>query len=150
MELIVRKTQEYANNEHLNLLSIFCFIFGGLTIFASFILLIYVGILSFFINNSETNNNINFSDFPIGIIYGVLIALFFVVVILGVLFIIAGLKMRKKQNRVFSMVIGIIAMISFPLGTVLGVFSIIILSKDSVIRQYKDAEDAFMINENMY
>ena len=143
MEIIEKKAHEIANNEHLNLLSIFYFIYGGLTIFVSFIFLLYGGILSFFLSsgniNKITDNTNELSGFPFGIITGVFIVLFFVVLAYGILFIIAGLKIRKKQNRVFSMVIGIIAMLSFPLGTVLGIFAIIILSKDSVIEQYNNA-----------
>ena len=154
MEIIDRKAHEIANNEHLNLLSIFYFIYGGLTIFVSFILLLYAGIFSFIFSsgniNKITDNTNELSDFPFGIITGIFIILFFVVLSYGILFIIAGLKMRKKQNRVFSMVIGIIAMLSFPLGTVLGVFAIIILSKDTVIEQYKEAENISLANKTMY
>ena len=152
MEITEKKAQEIANNEHLNILSIFYFIYGGITIFVSFIFLLYGGIFSYFFSDGSFNkitsyNPNNISTFPFEIISIIFIVLFLVVLVYGILFIIAGLKMRKKQNRIFTMVIGIIAMLSFPLGTVLGIFAIIILSKNSVIEQYKDAEHELMINE---
>ncbi|MBN1250552.1 MAG: hypothetical protein JXR51_05270 [Bacteroidales bacterium] len=141
METIDKTPQEIANDEHLNLLSIFYFIFGGLTIFGSLILLVYAGILSFFLNNKNLQTANDLSEFPLGIISGVLIGLFVLILAYGILIIIAGIKMRNKQNRVFSMVMGIVAMLSFPLGTTLGIFAIIILSKDTVIEQYRKAEN---------
>ena len=144
MEAINKSHEEIVNDEHLNILSIFYFIFGGLSIFGSFVLLLYGVIISYFFSNEDFNkiadNTNDFSNLPFGIITSVFIALFLFVLIYGILFIIAGLKLRKKQNRIFSMVIGIIAMISFPLGTALGIFAIIVLSKDSVIEQYKNVE----------
>ena len=70
METVERTPQEIANDEHLNLLSIFYFIFGGLQILASFIIIILVAVFSS-IFESEQFNEINnhsseFQDFPFG------------------------------------------------------------------------------------
>ena len=46
--------------------------------------------------------------------------------------ILAGIKLCKKKSRTFCQIIAGITCISFPIGTALGVFSLITLSKESV------------------
>jgi hypothetical protein len=54
----------------------------------------------------------------------------------GILNILSGRRIAQRRSRVFTMVIAAINCISFPLGTALGVFTIIVLSKDSVKAVY--------------
>ena len=130
------KQQEIVDNEHLNLLSIFYFIFGGLTIFTSFIILAYITLFSAIFTNLPINGS-DIEEFPVGIISLVFAGLFILVFAYGVLLIIAGVNIRKKDKRVFSLVIGALAITSFPFGTALGVFSIIVLTRNSVIELYR-------------
>jgi len=51
---------------------------------------------------------------------------------IGICTIISGRKMATRRSRIFSIVIAGINCISFPLGTTLGVFTIIVLAKQSV------------------
>jgi hypothetical protein len=46
--------------------------------------------------------------------------------------IIAGRKLKKRKNRIFCTVVAGIECMLMPLGTILGVFTLIALSKDSV------------------
>ncbi len=54
----------------------------------------------------------------------------------GILTIIAGRRIDQRRSRVFSLVMAGISCISFPFGTALGVFTIIVLSRDSVKALY--------------
>jgi len=53
--------------------------------------------------------------------------------------ILAGIKIWKKKSRTFCQIIAGITCISFPVGTALGVFSLITLSKESVKKQFCEA-----------
>ena len=130
------KHQEILDNEHLNLLSIFYFIFGGLTIFTSFIILAYITLFSAIFTNIPMENS-DMENFPLEILFYVFAVLFIFVFGYGILLILAGVNIRKKAKRVFSVVVGAMAMLSFPFGTALGVFSIIVLTRNSVVELYR-------------
>jgi hypothetical protein len=55
---------------------------------------------------------------------------------LGILTILSGRWMAKRRRRIFSLVIAGINCASFPFGTVLGVFTFIILLRPSVKQMY--------------
>jgi hypothetical protein len=50
--------------------------------------------------------------------------------------IYSGRLLRKQEKYLFSFVVACVECIFMPLGTVLGVFTIIVLSKDSVKKLY--------------
>ncbi len=127
--------QEIVDNEHLNLLSIFYFIFGGLTLFTSFILLAYITIFSAIFSNIPINDS-DLGEFPLDILFYIVTGIFIFIFAYGILLIIAGVNIRKKTNRIFSLITGSIAIMSFPFGTALGVFSIIVLTRNSVAELY--------------
>ena len=57
-------------------------------------------------------------------------------VISGVLNLISGLCLRARKGRTFSLVVAGINCLHIPLGTVLGVFTITVLMRDSVRELY--------------
>ena len=46
--------------------------------------------------------------------------------------IVAGIRIRQKRSRIFCMVIAGIGCLEFPYGTLLGIFSFIVLGRNSV------------------
>jgi hypothetical protein len=54
----------------------------------------------------------------------------------GVLNVISGLCLRARKGRTFSLVVAGINCLYIPLGTLLGVFTIIVLLRDSVRELY--------------
>ena len=50
--------------------------------------------------------------------------------------IISGRMIARRRHRTFSFVLGAILCVFFPFGTVLGVFTIVVLNKDSVKALY--------------
>lgn len=153
MEILSTTTrEEHTNNEHLNLLSIFYFVFGGLSLLVAFILLIYVLILGFIFSNNTIRESMESQPdgevvgYVFGVVSIVFLVLFVFILIIGVLQIMAGFKIRQKRNRIFNMVIGVLALPSFPLGTALGIFTIIVLSRPSVIEMFNDEKER-LLNE---
>jgi len=56
----------------------------------------------------------------------------------SILMIVSGTFILKHKNRMFSLVVGGIECLSFPFGTVLGVFTLVNLSNDEVKELYGD------------
>jgi hypothetical protein len=50
--------------------------------------------------------------------------------------------LRERKNRTFSFVVACVNCIHVPLGTVLGVFTIVVLSRESVKRLYEGTAQA--------
>lgn len=134
--------EEHENNEHLNLLSIFYFVFGGMSLLVAFVLLIYAAVIGAVFSSPAIRQSMDASEPAVGYIFGVVSIVFLVIFVLvlaiGILQIVAGFKLRQKRNRIFNLVIGILALPSFPLGTALGIFTIIVLSRPSVIKMFQD------------
>lgn len=79
----------------------------------------------------------------IGILFvigGVLFFLFMVVS--GLVQILSGRFMVKRKNRVFSLIIAGLNLMSVPLGTILGIFTLIVLLRPSVTAEYEAAKRA--------
>lgn len=58
---------------------------------------------------------------------------------IGILSIVSGRCIARRRRRVFSLVIAGLNCISFPLGTALGVFTFIVLLRDSIRPLYGEA-----------
>ena len=54
----------------------------------------------------------------------------------AILNVISGVCLRARKGRTFSLVVAGINCLHIPLGTVLGVFTIVVLVRDSVREQY--------------
>ncbi|MBC2596042.1 hypothetical protein H5P28_17380 [Ruficoccus amylovorans] len=55
---------------------------------------------------------------------------------IGVGIILSGRFLRQQRNYIYSFVVACLMCLSVPLGTILGVFTIIVLSRESVKRLY--------------
>lgn len=62
----------------------------------------------------------------------------FILVTAGVLNLLSGLSLRQRKHRIFSLVVGCLNCLQVPFGTVLGVFTIMVLSRTSVREYYED------------
>ena len=147
MEVLSQQSrEEKTNKEHLNLLSIFNFVFGGLSILGAFIMLIYTLFLGYILNRVPSHGGEIETVFSIFTsVFGVLA---FMLLLIGILQIVSGFKLRKRTHRMLSLVMGILALPSFPIGTALGVFTIIVLSRQSVKDLYQKTQD--VMEEELY
>jgi hypothetical protein len=56
----------------------------------------------------------------------------------GILNVISGMFLLGRKNRTFSLIVAGLNCVHIPLGTILGVFTIIVLIRDSVRSLYEE------------
>ncbi len=119
------------DEQHLNLLSIFHYVVGGLTALFSCIPFLHMGIgIAILSGAFETGDG---APQFIGWFLILFPALFILAGwTLSILIIIAGKKLKLHVSRTFCLVVAGLECIVMPFGTVLGVFTLIVLMKDSV------------------
>ena len=132
------------DEEHLRLLSIFHYIAGAITLFISLIFLAQFFLFSF-IFDEVMKNIMNIAlvgyyefnpDFFSLLIY-LWMVLFLLFIAFGIAQIISGKYLRAKKHRIFSFIVAIINILFFPYGTILGIMTIIVISRSSVVALYQ-------------
>jgi len=133
------RDQRKVDADHLKLLSIFHFVGAGLGFFGMLFLLAHYAIFSVFLSNPKMWANQKQGVPPIELFA----AMKWFYLLFGVWFLascvlnlISGFCLRARKQRTFSMVVSGINCLHFPIGTVLGVFTIIVLLRDSVRELY--------------
>ncbi|QGZ89200.1 hypothetical protein GQR42_06000 [Microcystis aeruginosa FD4] len=126
------------DRQHLKLLSIFHYIMGGILAFFFLFPLIHFTIGLLIITESiSVHSSGNLPPQAAGYFFAVVGGLFF---ILGEVFaiatIVSGRFLKRRQRYWFSFVMACILCSFTPLGTILGVFTIIVLSRQSVKELY--------------
>jgi hypothetical protein len=128
------------DNEHLNLLSIFYYIIGGLNILGSLGLFGLAGFISFMPKSMLQNTQSPSGPPPemfmgfIGVMYGIM-GLF--ALAQGICNIIAAPKFKRCEGKIFCMVIAGINCLNVPLGTALGIFTFVVLARPSVVARFE-------------
>ena len=121
--------------EHLRLLSIFHYVVGGLiALFACFpIIHLVIGITFLTTDFPQQPGEPEFPSKIFGLMFTI-IPLFFIIIgwTLAIFTIIAGRKLSNHKSYMFCFVIAAILCVFMPFGTILGVFTIIVLMRDSV------------------
>jgi hypothetical protein len=132
--------QQLKDAEHLKLLSIFYFVLAGFGAVG----LVFLGGHYAFMRAMFANPEMwkaqkggpppeFFMDIMIWF-YGFALA---VIVVSTVLNILSGIFIRQRRNRMFSLIVGGLNCLHVPLGTLLGVFTIVTLTRESVRRLYE-------------
>ena len=126
------------DEQHLKLLTIFHYVVGGLTALFTCIFFIHL-----FIGVAMLTGAIDDAPTFIGLMF-VVMAIVFITFgwTLAVCIIIAGSNLAKRKRHMFCLVIAAISCINTPLGTVLGIFTIIVLMRPSV-------KELFAANKNI-
>lgn len=138
----VEDRQRIVDGEHIKLLSIFHFVVAGLTFCGILFLLAHYWLMSSALAHPEmwkypTNGPPLPKDF-FKIFIWFYFVLGFILVTAGVLNLLSGLSLRQRKHRIFSLVVGCLNCLQVPFGTVLGVFTIMVLSRTSVREYYED------------
>jgi hypothetical protein len=134
------QAQQKKDAEHMRLLSLFHFIFAGAALLGlGFMVMHYMVMRTILSPEFERTHNTG-SPPPKEVI--AILAVIYVIVgfflILGlVLNLLSGLFLRKRKNRLFSLIIAGLNCVQIPVGTALGVFTFMVLSRDSVRRLYE-------------
>ena len=124
------------DQEHLQLLSIFHYVVAGLAALFSFFPLLYTIIGTIFIFAARHGTAKSGEDVPpefLGWIFAVIgLGLFLFGLAIAFCILIAGRSLALRKRYSFAMVMACIECIFVPFGTILGVFTIVVLSRQSV------------------
>jgi hypothetical protein len=123
------------DREQLQLLAIFHYVVAGLAALFSFFPLLYSIIGGFLLYAADHPGSSNQEPPPavLGWVFIVLGTLFFLAgVIMAICIFIAGRSLARCKRYSFAFVMACIECLFIPFGTILGVFTIVVLSRESV------------------
>ena len=122
--------------EHLQLLAIFHYVVAGLAALFSLFPLLYTTVGAIFILAARHGTAKPGEDLPpefLGWIFAVLGALLFLIgIAIAICILIAGRSLALRKRYSFAFVMACIECLFVPFGTILGVFTIVVLSRESV------------------
>lgn len=123
---------------HLKLLSIFHYVVGGLTALFSCFPLIHVTIGLLMISGKLGAPDTPEPPELVGWIFAVMGGLFVLAGwALAFCMVMAGRKLAQRKSRIFCLVIAGIECMVMPFGTILGVLTLVVLTKASVQRLFE-------------
>lgn len=134
--------QQKVDADHLKLLIIFHYVVAGLALLGTFILVVEYFFFTSIFSNPAIWKDAKGGPPPAEIMtifkwmfpaIGVFVAACAAVNILSAIFL------QRRQNRTFSLVVAGLNCLHFPFGTALGVFTFIVLMRDSVRALYEGA-----------
>jgi hypothetical protein len=132
--------QQVVDAEHLKLLAIFHFIIAGLAVVGIVFLMLHYLILStVFSDPNLWVSQKHAPPFPkdfFKLFIWFYIFMGFVLATAGTLNLLSGIFLRRRKHRIFSIIVGGLNGLQIPFGTILGIMTIIVLSRDSVRRIY--------------
>lgn len=136
----IMRDQRKVDADHLRLLSIFHYIGAGLAVFGLGFLILHYLFLHSFLENPDMWRNRKGAVPPPKEFFA-LFKWFYVIfgiwlVGSGTANLLSGVFLSRRINRPFSLIVAGINCIHIPLGTVLGVFTIIVLVRPSVGELY--------------
>ncbi|MEA3210769.1 MAG: hypothetical protein QOE70_3826 [Chthoniobacter sp.] len=133
------RDQRVVDQEHLKLLAIFHYVVAGLAFAMIGFLVLHFMMMRMFFDNPEM-----WKDMPNPPPHQFFAMFKWLYLIMGSFMIfyaignlLSGLWIRAKKNRMFSLVMAGLNCIQIPFGTVLGVFTIVVLVRDSVRELYE-------------
>ena len=135
------EAQRIVDDEHLRLLGIGHYITGGLSIaFASLFIFHFVFILLAASNPEIFSGPQGRHGMPDGVmqVFAAFVGLFILGGwAFGALTIYAGRCLKRRRRWTLSLVVACLNTLFIPVGTILGVFTLIVLNRPSVKAQYK-------------
>jgi len=124
------------DTEQLNLLAIFHYVVAGLAALFAFFPLLYTTVGVIFIFAARHGPAKPGEDLPpevLGWIFAVLGSLLFLMgIAMAICILIAGRSLALRKRYSFAFVMACIECLFIPFGTILGVFAIVVLSRESV------------------
>jgi hypothetical protein len=132
------------DKEHLRLLAIFHYVVAGLAALFSFFPLLYTTVGAIFIFAARHGTPKPGEEPPrefIGWILAIVGSLLFLLgVAIAICILIAGRSLAKRTRYWFALVVACIECLFIPFGTILGVFTIVVLSRESVKALFSTAQ----------
>ena len=136
---VATQNQLRRDREHVKLLAIFHFVFAGLAFVGIAFLFVHYFMMHTMFSNPEMWKSQPQAMPPKAFLDAFIWFYLFMGVLLLtglVLNVLSGMFLLQKRNRLFSLIIGGLNCLQIPFGTALGVFTILVLSRDSVRQLY--------------
>ena len=118
--------------EHLRLLTVFHYVVGGLTAVCACFPFIHLGIGIFMLFKPEAFTPRPPPEFVAWLFIGLAAAFILAGWTLAVLLVLAGRNLARRRRYTFCQVVAGVGCLFMPFGTVLGVFTLIVLARPSV------------------
>lgn len=120
------------DNEKLRILSVFHYVVGLLSLLLALLPSIHL-MMGIMMITGRFAHEEDFPAEPMGWFFTVLALAFMLgALALGIALIAAGRNLAARKNYTFCFVVAGLSTLLFPFGTVLGIFTILTLAKDSV------------------
>jgi len=135
------RDQRKVDAEHLKLLAVFHFVFAGLALVGLGFLFLHWFFMHSILDNPDMWKNARNGAQPppkeLFVVFKWFYAFFGVMILgCGLANLGSGLCILRRRARIFSLVVAGISCLAFPFGTALGVFTLVVLLRDSVIEVY--------------
>jgi len=129
------------DQDHLRLLSIFHYVMAGFACLLPLFSLIYIGLGAAMLSGKLPSSPPSAHGDVIGgwIFVGVGSVIFFMGAVGAALNILAGRALAKRERRTLCLVVAGLNCLHMPLGTLLGVFTLIVLARPSVQALFNSA-----------
>jgi hypothetical protein len=131
--------QQILDDENLRLLRICYFIAAGLTTVTSIFVLLYMLMFTFIFTRIGARPGMNMPPAFIGSIFGVIgVVLFLLMIGMAVMHCLTAMRLTEKRSRIFCMVVAVITCMSIPMGTLLGIWTLLVLSRPTVKQAFEE------------
>jgi hypothetical protein len=139
----IMRDQRKIDADQVRLLSIFHFIAAGLAVLGILFVIGHYYLFSSFFANPKMWEGAKSGPPPVELFY--VFKWFYLVfgcwfLMSGIANLMSGLGMIRRQWRTFSLVVAGLNCLHVPLGTILGVFTLIVLLRDSVREVYEQSK----------
>ena len=138
------------DEDHINILAVCYWVFGALGIFTSIGAGLYMAFLATMMQQMSNEVGAAAGDIPelemLGNLPGVILGLGVLLVVLGVvgaiMKIITGFLLKKRKAYTFCLITAGLTSLSLPFGTIIGVFTFVVLMRKQVARAFRTGEEA--------
>lgn len=140
---MVEPEQAILDREHLRLLAIGYYVSAGMNLFFSLFGLMYAFMGAFFqamipkLPQAPSGQAAPPPPEIFGMVFGIFgCGIFVVMVALAILKFVVARRLTQRRSRGFCMVVAALCCFGVPWGTVLGVFTFVVLSRPSVVASF--------------
>ena len=121
------------DRDHLRILSIMHYVFAGLGVLGLGLLGVHYAMLRTFMNPEFMKHEAHPPPDAFMDMFVWFYVVFGAIIVLGmVLNVMVAQRLKTRRGRMFCMVVAGLDLLQMPLGTLLGIFTLLVLSRDSV------------------
>lgn len=127
-------------NQNLPTLSILHYVYGALVCLGGFAALMFMGLGTLLSSDLVMQNAEEAPPEWLGTFFAAFgLGLFVVLELWGIFIILSGYWISKRRKRTGSTIVAALCLLSFPFGTALGIFTLVVLLNDAVKAEYEQA-----------